>query len=104
LQHAGQQACGVENRSPSHSRNKSDRLLEQAREQVLKKRAEVMDDFDEYYPLIRRFDMKTNARNQYLAKVRSIKLGQINAEVILDIGGGRDSQRKSGAFRLEGRC
>jgi len=32
--------------------------------------------------------MKTNARNQYLAKVRSIKLGQINAEVILDIGGG----------------
>jgi molybdate transport system regulatory protein len=64
------------------------RRLEQEREQVLKKLAEVMDDFDKYYQLIRRFDMKTSARNQYLGKVRSIKLGQINAEVVLDIGGG----------------
>ncbi len=64
------------------------RRLEQEREQVLKKLAEVMNDFDEYYHLIRRFDMKTSARNQYLGKVRSIKSGQINAEVVLDIGGG----------------
>jgi len=64
------------------------RRLEQEREQVLKKLAEVMDDFDEYYHLVRRFDMKTSARNQYFGKVRSIKLGQINAEVVLDIGGG----------------
>ena len=32
--------------------------------------------------------MKTSARNQYLGKVCSIKLGQVNAEVELDIGGG----------------
>jgi len=64
------------------------RRLEQEREQVLKKLAEVMDDFDEYYHLIRRFDMKTSARNQFLGAVKSIKLGAINAEVILDIGGG----------------
>jgi molybdate transport system regulatory protein len=64
------------------------RRLEQEREQVLKKLAEVMNDFDEYYHLIRRFDMKTSARNQYLGTVRSIKSGQINAEVVLDIGGG----------------
>lgn len=32
--------------------------------------------------------MKTIARNQYMGKVRSINLGQINAEVVLDIGGG----------------
>lgn len=64
------------------------RRLEQEREQVLKKLAEVMNDFDEYYHLLRRFDMKTSARNQYLGIVRSIKLGQINAEVVLDIGGG----------------
>lgn len=64
------------------------RRLEQEREQVLKKLAEVMDDFDEYYHLIRRFDMKTSARNQFLGKIKSIKLGQINAEVVLDIGSG----------------
>jgi len=55
---------------------------------VLKKLAEVMDDFDEYYHLIRRFDMKTSARNQFLGAVKSIKSGAINAEVVLDIGGG----------------
>lgn len=64
------------------------RRLEQEREQVLKKLAQVMDDFDEYYHLIRRFDMKTSARNQFLGKIKSIKLGAINAEVIMDIGGG----------------
>ena len=64
------------------------RRLEQEREQVLKKLAQVMDDFDEYYHLIRRFDMKTSARNQFLGKIKSIKVGAINAEVVLDIGGG----------------
>ncbi|MBU1427154.1 MAG: TOBE domain-containing protein [Gammaproteobacteria bacterium] len=64
------------------------RRLEQEREQVLKKLAAVMDDFDEYYHLIRRFDMKTSARNQFLGTVKSIKLGAINAEVVLEIGGG----------------
>jgi molybdate transport system regulatory protein len=64
------------------------RRLEQEREQVLKKLAEVMDDFDEYYHVIRRFDMKTSARNQFLGTVKSIKVGAINAEVVLDIGGG----------------
>lgn len=64
------------------------RRLEQEREQVLKKLAEVMDDFDEYYHVIRRFDMKTSARNQFLGTVKTIKTGPINAEVVLDIGSG----------------
>ncbi|BCK87066.1 molybdenum-pterin-binding protein MopA [Sideroxyarcus emersonii] len=64
------------------------RRLEQEREEVLKKLAQVMDDFDEYYHLIRRFDMKTSARNQFLGTIKSIKLGAINAEVIMEIGGG----------------
>ncbi len=64
------------------------RRLEQEREQVLKKLSEVMNDFDEYYHVIRRFDMKTSARNQYLGKIKSIKTGPINAEVVLDIGSG----------------
>ena len=34
--------------------------------------------------------MKTSARNQFLGTVKSIKQGPINAEVVLDIGGGND--------------
>lgn len=64
------------------------RRLDQEREQVLKKLALVIDDFDEYYRLIRGFDMKTSARNQFVGKIQSIKLGAINAEVVMDIGGG----------------
>ncbi len=55
---------------------------------MLKTLGRIMDDFDEYYHMIRRFDMKTSARNQFLGSVKSIKLGAINAEVIVDIGGG----------------
>lgn len=64
------------------------RRLEQEREQVLKQLAQVMDDFDQYYQLIRKFDMKTSARNQFLGTIKSIKPGAINAEVVLDISGG----------------
>ncbi len=32
--------------------------------------------------------MKTSARNQFLGKIKSIKLGAVNSEVILDIGAG----------------
>src|SRR5512142_2654316 len=56
------------------------RRLEQEREQVLKTLGRIMEDFDEYYHVIRRFDMKTSARNQFLGKIKSIKTGQINAE------------------------
>lgn len=64
------------------------RRLETEREKVLATLGRIMDDFDQYYQLIRRFDMKTSARNQFLGKVKSVKYGPINAEVILDIGGG----------------
>ena len=65
------------------------RRLEQEREQVLKTLGRIMEDFDEYYHMIRRFDMKTSARNQFLGTVTSLNLGPINAEVVLDIGGGQ---------------
>ena len=63
------------------------RRLDKERERVLSHLNKVMDDFDQYYKIIRRFDMKTSARNQFLGVVKSIKQGPINAEVILDIGG-----------------
>lgn len=64
------------------------RRLEKEREKVLAALGQIMDDFEQYYQIVRRFDMKTSARNQYLGKVVSVKSGPINAEVILDIGGG----------------
>lgn len=64
------------------------RRLEKERERVLAALGQIMDDFEQYYQLIRKFDMKTSARNQFLGKVKSVKHGPISAEVILDIGGG----------------
>jgi len=64
------------------------RGLEMEREKVLAAVGKSMDDFEQYYQLIRRFDMKTSARNQFLGRVKLIKKGAINSEVILDIGGG----------------
>jgi len=64
------------------------RRLDKERERVLAHLNRVMDDFDKYYEIIRRFDMKTSARNQFLGKVKAVKTGQVNAEVVLDIGGG----------------
>lgn len=62
--------------------------LEKERQRVLAQLNRVMGDFDQYYRVIRRFDMQTSARNQFLGRVTSVKKGAVNAEVILDIGGG----------------
>lgn len=64
------------------------RRLEKERERVLAQLNRVMGDFDQYYQLVRRFDMQTSARNQFLGKVTAVKKGAVNAEVMLDIGGG----------------
>ena len=34
--------------------------------------------------------MKTSARNQFLGRIKSLKTGAVNAEVIVDIGGGNE--------------
>ena len=64
------------------------RGLEKEREKVLAALGKIMDDFEQYYQLIRRFDMKTSARNQFLGHVTAVKHGPISAEITLDIGGG----------------
>ena len=64
------------------------RCLEKQREKVLAALGQNMEDFEQYYQLIRRFDMKTSARNQFLGHVKTIKPGVVNTEVTLDIGGG----------------
>lgn len=62
--------------------------FERERQRVLAQLNRVIGDFDQYYRVIRRFDIQTSARNQFLGRVKSVKKGAVNAEVILDIGGG----------------
>ena len=48
------------------------------------------EDFETFFQLMRKFDMKTSARNEFLGRVKALNKGPVNAEVILDIGGGND--------------
>lgn len=45
------------------------------------------DRFYRYFQLMRRWNVKTSARNQFLGKVTKVTKGAVNSEVILDIGG-----------------
>lgn len=64
------------------------RRLEFEQAQILRALGNATDNFDEYYRLIRKYDMKTSARNQFAGKVKNVKVGAVNAEVVVDIGGG----------------
>lgn len=46
------------------------------------------DRFYQYFQTMRRWNMRTSARNQFLGTVTEARRGAVNAEVILDIGGG----------------
>lgn len=48
----------------------------------------LFDHFHRYFQQIRRLNMKTSARNQFMGRVASVTRGAVNSEVILDIGGG----------------
>ncbi|MHB8622012.1 MAG: TOBE domain-containing protein [Sulfuricaulis sp.] len=45
-------------------------------------------EFEQFCQLFWRLGMKTSARNQFLGRITKVKKGPVNAEVILDIGGG----------------
>lgn len=64
------------------------RLMEKEHARILSRLGQVADNFEQYFELIRRFDMQTSSRNQFLGTVTKVTNGPINSEVILDIGGG----------------
>jgi molybdate transport system regulatory protein len=49
-----------------------------------------LDDFERFNRLMRRFSMKSSARNQFLGKVTKLSKGAVNGEVVIDIGHGME--------------
>jgi molybdate transport system regulatory protein len=47
-------------------------------------------DFEHFYALMRRLGMRTSARNELSGRVKALRRGAVNAEVILDLGGGTE--------------
>lgn len=64
------------------------RCVEEEQKKLFEKLDANFNDFEQYQKLLRRFNMQTSARNQFLGTVTSIKKGAVNAEVALDIGSG----------------
>ena len=64
------------------------RLIQHEHRRFIEHLARQAEGIADDYLLIRRMSMKTSARNQFLGKVQSVKRGPVNAEIILDIGGG----------------
>jgi len=63
------------------------RMIQKEHERFLSSVSEGMDDFDNFYQMIRRLSMKSSARNQYFGKVTAIRGGSVNAEVEISLNG-----------------
>jgi len=46
-----------------------------------------MDDFDNFYKLIRRISLKSSARNQFFGRITAIRGGSVNAEIEITLNG-----------------
>ena len=63
------------------------RLIQFEHERFLSSISEGMDDFDNFYQLVRRLSMKISARNQFFGKVTRIQSGPVNSEVEIALKG-----------------
>lgn len=64
------------------------RQVEEEYLRFLSRLTEGIADFDRFNQLMRRFAMKTSARNQFLGRISRVVKGAVNGEVELDIGDG----------------
>jgi molybdate transport system regulatory protein len=64
------------------------RLLESGYQQLVGKMQAQVHDFGKLDQLMKAITMKTSARNQFRGIVREVRKGAVNADVILDLGGG----------------
>ncbi len=63
-------------------------MVEEEYRHFLSRLSEGIADFERFNQLMRRFAMKTSARNQFIGKVARVTKGAVNGEVELDIGDG----------------
>lgn len=63
------------------------RLIQQEHERFLSSIGEGVDDFGNFYQMIRRLSMKSSARNQFFGKIIRIHDGPVNTEVEIVLNG-----------------
>lgn len=64
------------------------KLIDDEHRRFLQSLGEHIEDFAGIYPLIRRLNMKTSARNQFYGKVSRIRSGAVNDEIDVALPGG----------------
>lgn len=64
------------------------RLLESGYQHLLGQMQAQVHDFHKLNELMKAITMKTSARNQFRGIIRAVRKGAVNADVILDLGGG----------------
>lgn len=61
------------------------RMIQKEHERFLSSIRAGVDDFDNFYPVIRRLAMKNSARNQFFGRVTQILAGSVSAEIRIAI-------------------
>lgn len=64
------------------------KAAEQEYQRFLRRLGLGVDNFDRFYPLMRTLSMQSSARNQFFGRITQIKLGAVNAEVVIGLSGG----------------
>jgi molybdate transport system regulatory protein len=64
------------------------REVEAEYRQFLTRLDEGLSDFAHFHQLMRRFALKTSARNQFLGHITRVTPGAVNGEVVIDLGHG----------------
>lgn len=63
------------------------RTIEKEHQRFLKRLSKQVEDFENFFQIMRAINMQTSARNQFFGVIRSIKTGVVNSEVEVALKG-----------------